>query len=85
MSIVFYIAYQALNVLTYLLVAVALLSWFPIDPRNRWIRLLHGITDPILHPIRLLVPTLGGFSFDVIIAILLLQLIQRVFLQALMP
>ena len=83
MTLLFLIAYRALDVLTWLLIAVALLSWFPIDPRNRWIRLLHSITDPILHPIRALVPTLGGFSFDIIIAVILLQLIQRVLLQAL--
>ncbi len=84
MPLLFLIAYRAFDVLIWLLIAVALLSWFPIDPRNRWIRLLHAITDPILHPIRLLVPPIGGFSFDIIIAVLLLSLIQRVFLQALM-
>ena len=84
MPLLFLIAYRAFDVLICLLIAVALLSWFPIDPRNRWIRLLHAITDPILHPIRLLVPPIGGFSFDIIIAVLLLSLIQRVFLQALM-
>lgn len=84
MTLLFLIAYRALDVLTWLIIATALLSWFPIDPRNRWVRLLHAITDPVLHPIRLLVPTIGGISFDAIVAILLLQLIQRVFLQALM-
>jgi len=84
MPLLFLIAYRAIDVLIWLLIATALLSWFPIDPRNRWIRLLHAITDPILHPIRLLVPSIGGFSFDILIAVLLLSLIQRVFLQALM-
>ena len=84
MPLLFLIAYRAMDVLIWLLIAAALLSWFPIDPRNRWIRLLHSITDPILHPIRMLVPPIGGFSFDIIIAVLLLSLIQRVFLQALM-
>ena len=84
MPLLFLIAYRAIDVLIWLLIATALLSWFPIDPRNRWVRMLHAITDPILHPIRLLVPPIGGFSLDIIIAVLLLSLIQRVFLQALM-
>jgi YggT family protein len=84
MTLLFLIAYRAIGILIWLLFAVAILSWFPIDPRNRWIRLLHAITDPILHPIRLLVPSIGGFSFDIIIAGLLLMLIQRVLLQAIM-
>ncbi len=84
MPLLFLIAYRAIGILIWLLIATALLSWFPIDPGNRWVRLLHAITDPILHPIRLLVPTLGGFSFDIIIAVILLSLIQRVLLQALL-
>lgn len=82
MIYIFKIAYYALDVLIYLLLAVAILSWFPIDPRNRWIRLLHTITDPILHPIRAIVPPIGGFSFDILIAVMLLLVIQRVFFQA---
>ena len=77
------IAYYALDAIIYLLLAVAILSWYPIDPRNRWIRLLHSITDPILHPIRAIVPPIGGFSLDILIAVLLLGVIQRVFLRAL--
>ena len=83
MPILFTIAYYALDALIYLLVAAAILSWFPIDPRNRWIRLLHSITDPILAPIRALVPPIGGFSLDILVAVLLLGLIQRVLLRAL--
>jgi uncharacterized protein YggT (Ycf19 family) len=47
------------------------------------VRLLHTVTDPILHPIRALVPPIGGFSLDILIAVLLLGVIQRVFLRAL--
>jgi YggT family protein len=83
MPILFAIAYYGLDVLIYLLLAVAILSWFPIDQGNKWIRLLHTITDPILHPIRAIVPPIGGFSLDILIAVLLLGVIQRVFLRAL--
>ena len=82
MSLLFTIAYHALTVLSWLLIAAALLSWFPIDPRNRWVRLLHGITDPILHPIRALVPPIGGISLDIFIALLVLWGVQRVLAQA---
>ena len=82
MPYIFKIAYYALDALIYLLLAVAILSWFPIDPRNRWVRLLHAVTDPILHPIRAIVPPIGGFSFDILIAVLLLGLVRRILLQA---
>ena len=83
MPLIFTIAYYAMDALIYLLVAVAIISWFPIDPGNRWVRLLHAVTDPILQPIRAIVPPIGGFSIDILIAVLLLGVIQRVFLRAL--
>ena len=83
MPLLFTIAYHAVDVVIYLLLAAAIISWFPIDPGNRWVRLLHTVTEPILHPIRALVPPIGGFSLDILIAVLLLGLVQRVFLRAL--
>ena len=82
MPLLFAIAEYLINGLIILLVCIALLSWFPIDPRNKWIQLLHTVTDPILHPIRAIVPSIGGFSFDILIAILLLQAIKAVFASA---
>jgi len=82
MHLVLAIADYILELLKWLLIASALISWFPVDPRNRWVRLLHAITDPVLHPIRALVPPIGGFSFDVWIAVLLLIGVQKVIAQA---
>lgn len=82
MRLLFQIASYLINGIIGLLIAAALLSWFPIDPRNRWIRLLHTVTDPILHPIRAIVPPIGGFSFDILIAVLLLEVIKGVFANA---
>jgi len=79
MPLLFRIAELLIDGLILLLIASALLSWFPIDPRNQWIRLLHKVTDPVLHPIRAIIPPIGGFSFDILIAVLLLQLIKGVF------
>jgi YggT family protein len=82
MPLLFAIAYHALTLLSWLLIASALISWFPIDARNRWVRLLHAITDPVLHPIRAIVPPIGGISLDIFIALLLLWGVQRVIAQA---
>jgi len=59
-----------------LIVAVSLLSWFRHDPRNMSIRLLHGIVDPLLHPIRAVIPPLEGMDFSPVVAILVLYLLQ---------
>ncbi len=83
MHLLFLVAYYLLSLLIYLLIAAALVSWFPIDPSNRYIRLLHSLTDPILHPIRSLIPPIGGFSFDIMIAVFVLYLIRGVIAGAL--
>jgi YggT family protein len=42
------------------------------------VTLLHRITDPILRPISQLIPVTGGFDISPLVAILLLELLQRV-------
>jgi YggT family protein len=50
-----------LQLYSYVLLARALMSWIPnIDPYNPAVQFLHSITEPVLEPIRKLVPPLGG-------------------------
>ena len=67
-------------ILVLLIVASALLSWFQPDPRNPLVRLLHGIVDPLLHPIRAIIPPIGGMDFSPLVAILILQFLRRLVL-----
>ena len=65
-------------VLTIAIIIRALLSWFPnVDPRNPLVEFLLTITEPILAPIRSVMPRMM-FDFSPIIAIFLLQIIGRV-------
>lgn len=50
-----------LQVYRYVLLARALISWIPnIDPYHPAVQFLNSLTEPILQPIRKLVPPLGG-------------------------
>jgi YggT family protein len=50
-----------LQLYSYVLLARALMSWIPnLDPYNPAVQFLHSITEPVLEPIRKLVPPLGG-------------------------
>ena len=74
----------ALQLLTYALIGRALLSWF--DPRGNWgiSRVLAQITEPIIAPIRQIVPPIGGMlDISFIIAILLINVLQRLLISAL--
>lgn len=60
------------QILIFAIVGRALLSWFPIDPRNPLVRVLNDVTDPILEPLRRFIPRLGFIDLTPMIAIALL-------------
>jgi YggT family protein len=66
-------------VLTIAVFIRVLLSWVPnIDPRNPAIEFLYGITEPILAPIRSIMPRTMMFDFSPMIAIFVLQAVRSV-------
>lgn len=71
-----------LRILTFAIIGRALLSWF--DPMGRWpiSRVLHDVTEPIIAPIRQVIPSLGMFDISPIVALLLLQVLTRFLAQA---
>ncbi len=72
-----------LNILSMAILARVLLSW--VDPRAnmRVTQILHEVTEPILGPIRSVMPQMGMFDFSPIVAMLLLQVIGTALLNAL--
>ena len=75
-----------LNLYVWLLIAAAILSWLiafnVVNTRNQFVsavaEFLYRITEPLLRPIRSILPDLGGLDISPIILILLIMLIQRV-------
>jgi len=68
---------RALNVA---ILARVLLSWIPVDRNNRFVIILYDITEPILGPIRRVMPSMGGLDLSPMIALLLVELAERVLL-----
>ncbi len=70
--------------LTFAIIARALISWVPVDPYNPAIRILDQITEPILAPLRRIIPPIGGaMDISPIVAIVLIQIIQSIVVGAL--
>ena len=68
------------QLITFAIVIRALLSWFQLDPNNPLIQALAAITDPVIDPIRRVMPRLGMFDLSPFVAIILIQfLISPVF------
>lgn len=64
------------NILIVAIVARALLSWFTNDPRNPLIAALDQVTEPILAPLRRVLPRMGMFDFTPLVAVIILVVIQ---------
>ncbi|HZS87479.1 MAG TPA: YggT family protein [Chloroflexota bacterium] len=64
-------------VLTWAIIIRALLSWFSISGSQPLFRLLMEITEPILAPIRRILPGGMMLDFSPLIAILLIQLVSN--------
>lgn len=55
-----------------------IVSWLPIDRDHTVVRILYEITEPIIGPIRRVLPTMGGLDFSPMIALILIRIAQSV-------
>ena len=85
----FYVVFVALEMLEYLIIAVAIGSWliaFDVVNlhndlvRSIW-RMLNALTEPVLRPIRRFVPNLGGVDISPIIALLAILFLRDLIVQ----
>jgi YggT family protein len=66
----------ALNIFSFILLARVLVSWFPnIDPYNPIIRFLFQVTEPVLRPVRQLLPQGYGMDFSPIVVFLVINVL----------
>jgi YggT family protein len=51
-------------------------SWLPVSPYSKWIRWAYVVSEPILKPLRQIIPSLGPIDITPIIAYFLIGFIQ---------
>lgn len=61
-----------LYILLIAIVIRALLSWFPMSRNNPFVRIIHQITDPLLEPVRRIMPRTGIIDLSAMVVIVLL-------------
>ena len=80
MQFVYYLVTVFFNVMSLAILARVLLSWFNIGPNHPVTRLLMEITEPILGPLRRVIPAVGMMDLSPIVALVLLQLLEQLLL-----
>lgn len=63
-----------------LLIIEAVFSW--INPHAPLAPFVHALNDPLLRPIRRVIPPIGGIDLSVLVALILLQILQHILARA---
>ena len=82
-----------LHIYIWLLIAAAVLSWLVafnvVNTRNQFVAMvgdfLYRITEPVLAPIRRMMPNLGGIDISPVILILIIFLIESIIIRYIYP
>ncbi|MBI4435999.1 MAG: YggT family protein [Candidatus Omnitrophica bacterium] len=76
----------ALTIFYWLMLIRCLISWVNPDPYNSLVQFLYKVTEPVLAPIRRVIPMAWGIGFDLspLIAFLLLLFLQSFLVRTLL-
>ena len=93
MRSILYVILLLLDLYIWLLIAAAILSWLVafnvVNARNQFVAMvgdfLYRVTEPILRPIRNVMPNLGGIDLSPVIVILLIILIKDIIVRYIYP
>jgi len=70
---------RAVVILCYVLIVAiiirSLMSWFTVDPINILVNIVHTITEPMLAPLRRVLPRLEMIDLSPMVAIILLYVV----------
>jgi YggT family protein len=65
-------------ILNFAIIVRSLMSWFNPSPDNPIVRFVIEITEPVLAPLRRIVPRIGMIDITPIVAILLLNVVLQI-------
>ena len=69
------------TILKIALIVRVISSWLPISPYSRWVLWSYKLSEPILAPLRRIVPNLGGLDITPILAYFLLSITESFLLR----
>ncbi len=65
-----------INIYFFALLAIIILSWVAPGSSNAVVYLLYQITEPVMVPVRKILPPMGGLDFSPILVFILINIIQ---------
>ena len=79
--LLFQVIDMVFNLLQIIIIVRVVLSWVSHNPSNQFIQIIYQVSEPILKPIREILPITGmGFDLSPIVAFFLLGLLKKILL-----
>ena len=79
--LLFQVIDMVFNLLQIIIIVRVVLSWISHNPSNQFIRIIYQVSEPILKPIREILPITGmGFDLSPIVSFFLLGLLKKILL-----
>lgn len=66
---------------SFMILARVLLTWMPVRPGNPIVQLIIEATDPLLKPLRSVIPPIGMLDITPIVALILLQVVETIIME----
>ena len=66
-----------LDLYSLVLFASIILSWVNLSPDNPIVKVVQQLTEPVLAPVRRVLPAAGGFDFSALVVLFAIRLLQR--------
>lgn len=63
-----------------IVLAAVIMSWLPVNRRNALVTALYAATEPVLAPIRRVLPPTGGLDLSPMVLLIVRQLLKRLVL-----
>jgi len=90
MSTIINIISWVFQIYEFLILIRVLLSWINVNPYrpaidHPLVRILYRITDPVLEPLRRIIPPIGGaIDISPVVALLLLEVLRQIIIRVLL-
>jgi YggT family protein len=69
---------RLLDIYSIVVLVAVVTSWIQLSPDNPIVRLTSALTEPLLAPIRRVLPDLGGLDLSPMVLLLGIQLLRRI-------
>lgn len=74
-----FIIASILQIFSLILVVRAALTWFPqVDRNNEIVRFIFQVTEPILEPVRRILPPINGMDFSVLAVLVMISVVTNI-------